>query len=112
MNDCLFCKIIQGQIACQNVFSNDHCIAFKDINPQAPAHILIVPRRHIAKLSDVTSEDGELLGRLQLAAKEIAAQLKLESFRLVLNNGKMAGQSVDHIHYHLLGGRHLIWPPG
>lgn len=110
--DCLFCKIASGEIRSKTVEVTDQYVAFHDLNPQAPVHVLIVPVKHIPALSEASDGDLELLGTLQIAAKKLAAQLKLEGFRLVLNNGKIAGQSVDHIHYHLLGGRRLLWPPG
>ncbi|MBI2070817.1 MAG: histidine triad nucleotide-binding protein [Elusimicrobia bacterium] len=112
MPNCLFCRIIEGETQSQQVFANDRLVAFKDINPQAPVHILIVPKKHVAALSLAEVEDRDILGEIQLTAKNIAASMKLEGFRLVLNNGRIAGQSVDHIHYHLLGGRRLTWPPG
>ena len=112
MSGCLFCRIINGEIASRSVFSDDNIVAFKDLNPQAPTHILIVPRKHISSLSEAGDGDAQVLGELQLAGRTIAADLKLEGFRLVLNNGKIAGQTVDHIHYHLLAGRRLMWPPG
>ena len=87
-------------------------MAFHDLNPQAPVHILIIPKKHISKLAMVKSEDMELLGKVQYAAMEIAKELGLSDFRLVMNNGKKAGQTVDHLHYHLLSGRRLLWPPG
>ncbi len=110
--NCLFCKVIQGEINSKPVFSNERIVAFYDINPQAPTHILICPAKHIASLAEATDEDGALLGEIQLVAKELAKKLGLAGFRLVLNNGRVAGQSVDHIHYHLLGGRRMTWPPG
>ncbi|MDD2773026.1 MAG: histidine triad nucleotide-binding protein [Elusimicrobiales bacterium] len=112
MADCIFCKIAAGEMRARLVYENDDVVAFHDLNPQAPAHILIIPRRHVASLSACSEEDGALLGKLQLAAAAIAKENKLENFRLVLNNGKGAGQSVAHLHYHLLGGRRLNWPPG
>jgi histidine triad (HIT) family protein len=88
-------------------------VVFKDINPQAPTHVLIVPKKHVAGLSSCTDEDTEMLGHVQQVARKLAAQWKLENgFRVVTNNGRGAGQSVDHLHYHLLGGRAMQWPPG
>lgn len=109
----MFCRIVAGEVASQKVFEDDRAVAFKDLNPQAPTHLLIVPRKHIAGLSSCEDEDVELLGHLQRIARDLALQGNLGSgFRLVTNNGRGAGQSVDHLHYHLLGGRRMIWPPG
>ena len=114
MNDCLFCKIIGGEIPADIVFQTDTVIAFRDINPQAPTHILIIPGRHISTVNDITDEDTQLVGSLFTAAREIAAQEGLadDGYRVVMNCGEGAGQSVFHIHLHLLGGRALGWPPG
>jgi histidine triad (HIT) family protein len=114
MNDCLFCKIVEKQIPAKVVFENDHVIAFEDINPQAPTHILIVPRNHISTLNEVSAADRELLGSVVLAAVEIAKQRQIDSsgYRVVWNTNRGAGQSVFHIHLHLLGGRTMAWPPG
>ncbi len=113
MADCIFCKIAAGEINAKIVYEDADAVAFLDLNPQAPTHVLLIPRRHIARLSDAQEADAELLGKLQLAAAKVARQLKLEAgCRLVTNNGRGAGQAVDHLHYHLLGGRKLLWPPG
>ena len=112
MSDCLFCRVVKGEVAAQTVFSNERIVAFKDINPQAPTHVLICPVKHIAALSEASAEDAGVLGEIQYVAAGVAKKGGLEGFRLVLNNGRSAGQSVDHIHYHLLGGRRLAWPPG
>ena len=113
MGNCLFCRIVAREIPSQVVFEDDSSIAFKDINPQAPTHLLIAPKKHIASLSAVQDEDEPLLGHLQRVARDLAAKGGLEKgFRVVANNGRGAGQSVDHLHYHLLGGRRMIWPPG
>jgi histidine triad (HIT) family protein len=114
MNDCLFCPIIGGEIPADIVFQTDTVIAFRDINPQAPTHILIIPGRHISTINDITDEDTQLVGSLFTAAREIAAQEGLadDGYRVVMNCGEGAGQSVFHIHLHLLGGRALGWPPG
>jgi histidine triad (HIT) family protein len=114
MNDCLFCKIIDGEIPADMVFQSDAVIAFRDINPQAPTHILVIPRRHISTINDITDDDTQLVGGLFTAAREIAAQEGLVDvgYRVVMNCGEGAGQSVFHIHLHLLGGRALGWPPG
>jgi histidine triad (HIT) family protein len=114
MADCLFCSIIEGKIPAQKVYEDDTCVAFRDIKPQAPTHVLIVPRKHIATLNDLTPEDAPLVGKLFLAAKEIAAQegVAEAGYRTVFNCNAAAGQAVFHIHLHLLGGRNLGWPPG
>lgn len=112
--DCLFCKIVQGQIPADIVFSNDRILAFRDINPQAPVHILIIPKKHIAGLNDITPGDNELLGEMMNAARELAQKehIDRDGYRLAVNCGKAAGQAVAHLHYHLLGGRVFSWPPG
>ncbi len=114
MSDCIFCKIAAGEIAADLVHEDDEVVAFRDITPQAPTHILVIPRRHVATLNDTTAEDVGLLGRLQRAAVEIARRegLAERGFRLVTNCLEEAGQSVFHLHLHLLGGRRLGWPPG
>ena len=112
MPDCLFCKIVAREIPAKLVFEDDSAIAFADINPQAPTHVLVVPKKHLDSLSASAEEDAGLLGHLQRAAVAVAGKLNLSSFRLVTNNGRGAGQSVDHLHYHLLGGRPMQWPPG
>jgi histidine triad (HIT) family protein len=114
MSDCIFCKIVNGEIPSKLVFENDDVVAFHDLNPQAPTHILVIPKKHIATLLESGNEDIELLGKIQTAAIEIARQqgLDQDGFRLVTNCLEGAGQSVFHIHVHLLGGRRLGWPPG
>ena len=112
-SDCLFCKIVEGQIPADKVHEDDDVIAFRDINPQAPVHLLVVPRRHIASLNDASSEDQALLGRILLAARNLAQKEGVGSgYRVVNNCGESAGQSVFHVHFHVLGGRALTWPPG
>lgn len=112
--DCIFCRVVAGEIPAQVVYEDDTLIAFHDIEPQAPVHILLIPRAHIPTLLEASTEDIELLGRLQHRAVEIARSLELDTtgFRLVTNCLEGAGQSVFHIHLHLLGGRSLSWPPG
>lgn len=111
--DCIFCKIGAGEIPSDKVFEDDHVLAFKDLSPQAPVHVLLIPRQHIATLDDASPEDAQLLGRLLLAAQKIAADLGVGgAYRLVNNCGEAAGQSVFHLHFHLLAGRELRWPPG
>jgi histidine triad (HIT) family protein len=112
--DCLFCKIVAGQIPATLVFENEHVVAFKDITPRAPTHVLIVPRRHIPSLNDLAPEDDALVGEVVRAAAAIAKQhgLSDRGYRTVFNCNADAGQTVFHIHLHLLGGRTMSWPPG
>ena len=113
MEDCLFCKIVAGQIPSDIVYQDDDVLAFNDINPQAPRHILFIPKRHIASMTDLTGEDGPLLAQIYVAASSVAKKLNLErGYRFLTNVGPDAGQSVFHLHFHLLGGRPLGWPPG
>jgi histidine triad (HIT) family protein len=110
---CLFCRIIAGEIPSKMVFEDDVTYAFRDINPQSPTHVLVVPRKHIASLAEATAEDEGLLGYLHLIAARIAISEELgNGFRTVINTGADGGQTVDHLHVHLLGGRSLHWPPG
>lgn len=111
--DCLFCKIAEGSIPSKAVHGDERCYAFADINPQAPVHFLVVPRQHIPSIAHAGGEHSEVLGHLLLTAAEIArAQGLDDGYRLVVNSGRDAGQTVDHLHVHVLGGRHLSWPPG
>lgn len=114
MNDCIFCKIADGRIPSNPVFEGDDLIAFEDINPVAPTHILIVPRKHIATLNDLKDVDAILIGNMVLCAKKIAETRGLaeDGYRTVFNCMEGAGQAVFHIHLHLLGGRRFQWPPG
>lgn len=114
MSDCLFCKIRDGEIPCNIIFENEDVLAFHDVNPQAPIHLLIIPRKHISTVNDLADEDGVVMGGLFAAAKVIAAQLGVneDGYRLVVNCNRGAGQSVFHIHMHMLAGRALTWPPG
>jgi histidine triad (HIT) family protein len=111
---CIFCEIVAGRIPSRSVMSDDRLLAFHDVNPQAPTHVLVVPRRHITSLTDLEPGDDELVGAMVRQARDIARDLGLgeRGFRLVLNCGDDAGYSVHHIHLHLLGGRPLGWPPG
>ena len=109
----LFSKIISREIPADIVYEDEHCLAFRDINPQAPTHVLLIPKKAIPRLADATPEDQALLGHMMLAAGKIARELGVgEAFRLVANNGAAAGQSVFHLHLHILGGRPMSWPPG
>ena len=114
MSDCLFCKIIAGQIPGTIVYQDDRLVAFKDINAQAPTHVLVVPRRHIATLNDLTPEDDGLVGEMTRRAAAIAKEHghAERGYRTVFNCNADAGQTVFHIHMHVLGGRRLAWPPG
>ena len=113
MDDCLFCKIGAKKIPAKIVYEDERVFAFEDINPQAPAHILISPWKHLVSLTDAAEEDGALLGHVLLVAAKIARERQLlEGYRTVFNNGRGAGQSVFHLHLHLLGGRSFRWPPG
>lgn len=114
MSDCLFCKMIQGEITPDTVLETDSVLAFRDINPQAPTHVLVVPKEHISTINDLDEKHGGLVGKLYLAAKEIAAKEGIEEsgYRTVMNCQEGAGQSVFHIHLHVLGGRRMQWPPG
>ena len=113
MSDCLFCKLVAGQIPTKKVYEDERVFVFEDIQPQAPTHVLIVPKRHIVGLKEAKGEDAEILGYCQLTAAKIARERGIEDgYRTVYNVGPRAGQSVFHIHLHLLGGRDLKWPPG
>ena len=111
--DCLFCKIIAGQIPATVVYRDERVVAIRDINPAAPTHVLLMPVRHISSMAEADSEAGELIGALHLAAAQVARQEQLTSgYRLVVNAGPDGGQTVGHLHVHLLGGRAMRWPPG
>jgi histidine triad (HIT) family protein len=114
MSDCIFCKIGSKELQAMVVFEDPDIIAFRDINPQAPVHILVIPKRHFASPNEFTAADTDLLGRLVLACQQIAQQEKLadRGYRLVINTGQDGAQAVAHVHVHLLGGRHMSWPPG
>ncbi len=114
MENCLFCKIAAGQIPSKIVYQDEDVVAFEDINPQAPHHVLIIPRRHIASIPDLTLEDGPVLARIFMTAAKLAHDMGIDEsgYRFVTNVGPDAGQSVFHLHFHLLGGRRLGWSPG
>jgi histidine triad (HIT) family protein len=113
MNDCLFCKIIRRDIPSKKVYEDEHTFAFEDVDPKAPTHVLIVPKKHLSGLKEATAADAEIIGRCHLTAAKIAKDRKIEDgYRTVLNVGPRSGQSVFHLHVHLLGGRDLRWPPG
>jgi histidine triad (HIT) family protein len=110
---CLFCKIIDGSIPSTRVYEDEQCIAFADINPQAPVHLLIIPRKHILSLAEATTEDSALFSHLLWTVAEIAREKNLATgYRVVINIGANGGQTVGHLHLHLLGGRRMSWPPG
>lgn len=113
-NDCLFCKIVSGAIDAAVIYSNDEVVAFRDINPQAPTHILIVPRRHIATINDLNDDNRDDVSALYLAARDIAQEAGIADagYRVTMNCNEAAGQTVFHLHLHLLGGRVFSWPPG
>lgn len=112
MAETLFLKIIKREIPADIIYEDDDALAFRDINPQAPVHFLVIPKKPIAKLSDATAEDQALLGHLLLVANKVAVQEGLSDFRLNVNNGAGASQTVFHLHVHVLGGRPFSWPPG
>ncbi len=111
--DCIFCKIINKEIPSKIIYENDKVLAFYDLSPQAPFHVLIIPKEHISAPSEITAENAHLMGDVMFAAAEIAKKENLQDgYRLVANSGKNAGQTVFHIHFHMLAGRSLAWPPG
>ena len=114
MSDCIFCRIVEGTVPSTQLYEDDACVAFEDLNPQAPVHALIIPKRHIPSLSDVQEDDLPLLGQLMIACSHIAKQkgLVTNGYRVVTNIGREAGQTVFHLHFHVLGGRGFQWPPG
>jgi len=114
MANCLFCSIIAGEIPASKVYEDDQLIAFNDINPQAPMHVLVVPKRHVATLNDLTAADDELVGTMMRTAASIAKERGFDGpgYRTVFNCNAQAGQTASHIHLHLLGGRVMTWPPG
>ena len=114
MSDCLFCKIAAGELPSNKVYEDENVFAFHDLNPKAPTHVLIIPRQHIATINDIQPENSALVGQLYLTAKQIAQDMGFSDagYRVVMNCNQDAGQTVFHIHLHLLGGRQLGWPPG
>jgi len=113
-SDCLFCKVAAGEIPATIVYEDEHLVAFRDIDPKAPVHLLVIPRRHVASLDDAADEDGPMLGDILLAARDLARRegIAADGYRALLNVGADGGQTVHHLHLHLLGGRGLGWPPG
>lgn len=114
MSNCLFCRIVAGDIPAKIAYQDDDVVAFHDINPQAPLHVLVIPRKHIATINDLQADDAEIVGKLFLVAQQIATEAGYsdDGYRVVMNCGVDAGQTVFHIHLHLLAGRRLTWPPG
>ncbi len=111
-DNCIFCKIIRGEIPSAKLFEDDELLAFRDINPSAPVHFLVIPKKHISGPAAVAADDEQLIGKMLRVGSEIAKKEGIEDFRVVFNNGAQAGQTVFHIHMHILGGRNLNWPPG
>ncbi len=114
MSDCLFCKLVSGEIPCDFIYEDDDVVAFNDVNPQAPHHFLCIPKQHIATTNDLQSEHAQIMGKLILAAKKIADDRGIadDGYRLVMNCNQHGGQTVFHIHLHVLAGRQMSWPPG
>lgn len=112
MSDCLFCKIAAGDIPSKKVYEDELCYAFYDIDPQAPVHFLVIPKEHIQSVSQVTENNAQVVGHIFTVIAKVAKELGLESYRVVSNIGAQAGQSVLHLHFHVLAGRDMTWPPG
>lgn len=113
MADCLFCKIAAGEIPSNKVFEDDRVFAFRDIDPQAPTHVLVIPKQHITSAAEITAENSDIVGHIFTVIAKLSAELGLEEgFRVVSNVGEQGGQSVPHLHFHILGGRDMTWPPG
>ena len=114
MSDCIFCKIASGEIPADLIYEDDLVVGFRDLNPQAPTHVLLIPRKHIASLNDLQPEDEAIVGRLYTAAAKVAAQegIAEQGYRTLINCNDDGGQTVFHLHLHLLGGRRMSWPPG
>jgi histidine triad (HIT) family protein len=114
MSDCLFCGVVEGKIKGNIIYQDDSVVAFKDINPKAPVHVLVIPRKHIGGVLDIGADDSGLIGHIFAVAGRLAREQGIaeSGFRIVVNSGADAGQSVFHLHYHLLGGRRMTWPPG
>ena len=112
MSDCLFCKIANGEIPSNKVYEDAVCLAFRDIDPQAPTHVLVIPKAHIASCAQVNEDNAALVGHMFTVIAKVAKEQGLDSYRVVSNCGEQAGQSVPHLHFHVLGGRDMTWPPG
>ena len=112
MSDCLFCKIIKGDIPSNKVYEDELCLAFYDIDPQAPTHFLVIPKAHIGSVSEVNEKNAAVVAHIFKVIAKVTGELGVESYRVVSNIGEQAGQSVFHLHFHVLGGRDMTWPPG
>lgn len=114
MSDCIFCKIVNGEMSADKLYEDDDVVAFRDLGPQAPVHVLVIPKAHIATLNDLDDDNAAVMGKLYLAAAKVAADLGVaeDGYRTVMNCNPKGGQTVYHIHLHLLGGRQMTWPPG
>ena len=114
MEECIFCKIVKGEIPCTKVFEDESVLCFKDINPQAPFHVIIIPKKHISSLNELNEEDSSLASHILFVCRDIACKFGIDKtgYRVVINCGEDGGQTVKHMHFHLLGGRNLTWPPG
>ena len=112
MSDCLFCKIAKGDIPSNKVYEDELCLAFYDIDPQAPTHFLVIPKPHIGSVSEVTEENAAVVAHIFAVISKVTKQLGMDSYRVVSNIGEQAGQSVLHLHFHVRGGRDMTWPPG
>jgi histidine triad (HIT) family protein len=114
VENCVFCKIISGDIPCVKIYENDLLLSFRDISPEAPQHVLIIPKKHIDNINELEAADGNIISEVYLAAKNIAKILGIHEtgYRIITNCGEDGGQTVKHIHFHLLGGRQMKWPPG
>lgn len=112
MSDCLFCKIVAGEIPSNKLYEDELCYAFYDIDPQAPTHFLVIPKAHIASVSEVNGENENIVGHIFSVISSLTKELNLPSYRVVSNIGEQAGQSVHHLHFHVLAGRDMTWPPG
>ena len=114
MEECIFCRIAKHEIPAEIVYEDEELVAFKDVNPAAPVHILVIPKRHVPAVMSVTDGDRELIGNIFLVIQRLVQEMSVaeDGFRVVVNQGRQAGQSVPHLHFHLLGGRSMSWPPG
>lgn len=112
MSDCLFCKIVRGDIPSNKVYEDELCLAFYDIDPQAPTHFLVIPKAHIASVAEVNEENAAVVAHIFTVIAKVTKELGVDSYRVVSNIGEQAGQSVHHLHFHVLGGRDMTWPPG
>ena len=112
MSDCLFCKIAEGQIPSNKVYEDEVCFAFHDIDPQAPTHFLVIPKAHIGSVAEVTEDNAAVVAHIFAGISKVTKELGLDSYRVVSNIGEQAGQSVPHLHFHVLSGRDMTWPPG